>query len=279
MKTVVTSFTEEGYERYGKAFIDSFREHWPKDVKLVVYYEGTNLREGWRHIEEVEILSDWMEAIGNFPVMSGKIGSGYNINLDARMARKSFIQAHAIKQFGGKVFWIDADTITHSAVPSGFLDSVLPDDKFSCYLGRDWMYTESGFIGFNAEHPMCASFFTAYLQVFISGAIFTRPGWHDCYGFDAARKIIKHPEAFNDLAAHLPEGVLHPLINSVLGAHLDHLKGNRKGGSSSAEDLVIERTEPYWKGVQSAASKPRIDLGTNLQQAKYEAGSSTRLQA
>lgn len=197
----------------------------------------------------------------------------YNINLDARMARKSFIQAHAVKQFGGKVFWVDADTITHSPIPDTFLDEVLPDDKLACYLGRDWMYTESGFIGFNADHPLCEQFFLFYLNVFKSGAIFTQRGWHDCYGFDAARKIIRRPDLFNDLAAHLPEGVMHPFVNSVLGAFLDHRKGNRKGSRTSREDLVINRTEPYWQNDNSEALSAPILLDTNLQQARSEVGS------
>lgn len=197
--------------------------------------------------------------------MSGMVNqTRYNIKYDARMARKSFMQAHAIKQFGGKVFWVDADTITHSPVPETLLDEVLPDDKLCCYLGRDWMYTESGFIGFNADHPLCEHFFQLYLNVFKSGAIFTQPGWHDCYGFDAVRKIVNRPDLFNDLAAHLPEGVMHPAPNSVLGSVLDHRKGGRKGSSSSAEDLVIERKEPYWQSIINAAKQSSNASGPKL---------------
>ena len=40
----------------------------------------------------------------------------------------------------------------------------------------------------------------------------------------------------------------HPLINSVWGAYLDHLKGGRKQlGKSKPSDLRITRTEEYWK--------------------------------
>jgi hypothetical protein len=284
IKTVITSFTEAGYEKYGKEFIRTFREFWPKDVNLVVYYEGHKLRDDWRHIDEVECLSDWMDAIGNFPCMSGNIGAIYKIDLDARMARKTFMQAHAIKQFGGKVFWIDADTITHSPVPESFLDDMLPDDKLCCFLGRDWYYTESGFIGFNADHPLCNDFFTTYKQVFISGAIFTRKWWHDCAGFDAAREIIEKrfgSDGFVDLAREVTSKhgqVMHPFINTALGSVLDHRKGNRKNSSSRMTDLVIERTEPYWLNVSkqtvSTESPPTISLDTSLQPSALKAASS-----
>jgi hypothetical protein len=282
-KTVITSFTEAGYEKYGKEFIRTFREFWPKDVNLVVYYEGHKLREDWRHIDEVECLSDWMDAIANFPCMSGNIGQVYKIDLDARMARKTFMQAHAVKQYGGKVFWIDADTITHSPVPESFLDDMLPDDKLCCFLGRDWYYTESGFIGFNAEHPLSNDFFTTYKQVFISGVIFTRKWWHDCAGFDAAREIIEKrfgSEAFNDLAREVTTAhgqVMHPFVNTALGSVMDHLKGLRKGRSSRPTDLVIQRTEAYWSDKQqqaSAESPPTISLDTSLPPSALKVASS-----
>jgi hypothetical protein len=237
----------------------------------VVYYEGREIREDWRHIEEVETLSDYLEALSHFPVMAGMVGRDYKIDLDARMARKSFMQAHAVKHYGGKVFWIDADTITHSPVPDTFLDEVLPDDKLCCYLGRDWktqepFYTESGFIGFNAQHPVCKDFFLTYLQIFISGVIFTRKWWHDCAGFDAARDLIIRrfgPDAFVDLAKDLPDGCLHPFVNTVLGKYMDHLKGRRKGKTSRESDLVVDRQEPYWQSVkqqQPSTVSPSIIL-------------------
>jgi hypothetical protein len=138
---------------------------------------------------------------------------------------------------------------------------MLPDDKFCCYLGRDFLYTESGFIGFNADHPICTGFFDNYINVFMSGAIFsmgqllqTKEGqtfhqsrWHDCEGFDAIRKAMQRPDAFVDLAAGLPDKTMHPYINSVLGKYFDHRKGPRKEGRSTQKDLVVPRTEEYWK--------------------------------
>ena len=261
--TVVTSFTESGYNRYAKAFVDSFRQYWPKEVNLVVYYEGTNPQEGWRFIDEVRDLDNWMEAIKPFNLMTGKVGEKYNINLDAGMVRKAFIEAHAARTFGGKVVWVDSDVVTFAEVPENFIDFTLPDDKVCCYLGRDWMYTESGYIGFNYDHPACEGFLQLYLNIFTSGAIFSQPGWHDCYGFDAARKVmIKNmPEAndyFNDLAAHLPDGVMHPFINSVLGTCLDHRKGPRKDTRSDPKDLVIPRKEVYW--TQPEATAPSTEI-------------------
>jgi hypothetical protein len=123
---------------------------------------------------------------------------------------------------------------------------MLPDDKLCCYLGRDgWMYTESGFIGFNAAHPYCEAFMAGYKRMFTQGYVFTQQAWHDCIAFDMARSQLPR-EYFHNLAAGLPHGTMHPFVNSALGAYMDHRKGKRKSGRSGASDLVVNRTEAYW---------------------------------
>jgi hypothetical protein len=251
-KTLVTSFTEKNYNDYAKNMIDTFREFWPKSVKLVIFYEGDNLPEDeeniqWRYADEIEGFTEWMDDVSKFPFMCGKTPHGYDIQHDARHARKALTEMYGCKVFGGKVFWIDGDFITHQKVPEGWLDEILPDDKFSCYCGREgWMYSETGFIGFNSDHELYEPFMQAYMEVFRSGLIFTLKGWHDCYGFDAVRHVFNQPHHFSDLSAHLPQGTMHPICNSVLGTYLDHKKGPRKSSRSKQSDLVIERTEPYW---------------------------------
>jgi len=245
LPTVVTSFNAEGYKRYGQNFINSWLEYWSPSIRLVVYYEGDeddfDMVHGvsWHPVEEVEFLTDFMESL-RFPLMHGIVGEHYDINFDARMGRKSFIQTHAAKQYGGKVFWIDADVETKRHVPERFLDDCLPDDALSCYLGRDgWYYTESGFLGFNTNHPLAARFFKNYVHVFIVGSIFTQPGWHDCYAFDAVRFVMGNGPEFVNLAKNVPEGTMHPFQNCAPGEYMEHYKGPRKDSRKLKEGDVV----------------------------------------
>ena len=32
--TVVTTFSDAGWEQYGKRFVETFTQHWPQDIKL-----------------------------------------------------------------------------------------------------------------------------------------------------------------------------------------------------------------------------------------------------
>ena len=245
----ITSFNWAGYQKYGKRFIETWLEYWPRSIRLTVYYEGPEFDGfdfpagiSWRPIEEVEFLTDFLDNL-RFPIMQGIVGDSYDINFDARQSRKAFMEVHAARTYGGKVFWLDADAVTTKHVPESFLDQCLPDDKFCCYLGRDgWYFTESGFIGFNADHPIAGMFFKNYLHLFITGVIFTQQWWHDCIGFDCTRFLASkngHEGEFVNLAAHVPKGTMHPHCNAVCGEYLMHLKGNRKEtGALKEGDLI-----------------------------------------
>ena len=208
----------------------------------------------WHPIEEVEFLQDYIDCL-RFPIQHGIVGDAYDINYDARMARKAFMEVYTARKYGGKVFWMDADAVSYRHVPEVFLDQQLPDDKFSCYLGREgWYFTESGFIGFNADHPLAKDFFKSYLHIFITGVIFTQSptynqqgqlssgGWHDCVGFDCTRFLANqrgNEDAFVNLSAHVPHGTMHPHANSEIGKYVKHLKGNRKETGELKEGDVV----------------------------------------
>ncbi len=253
--TVVTSMSDEIYTTYGAEFLSTFAQRWPINVRCVVYLDSITEpvrpkaleRFELRPTSEVTLLQVWYDKIAAFPMMRGDIGEGkYDIQFDARQARKCFIESHACQEYGGKVAWLDADVVTHADVPGDFLDRVLPDDKLCAYLGRPWWrYSETGFIAWNADHPACSTFMKGYRNIYLSGAIFMLPGWHDCYGFDILRQQ-QPAKWFVNLAEGLPE-CMHPFVNSPLGAFMDHRKGQRKKTRSSKSDLVIERFEPYWQ--------------------------------
>jgi hypothetical protein len=225
----ITSFNAEGYKRYGKDFVDSWLKYWPSSIRLTVFYEGEESDfemvpgVSWHPIESVEFLKDFMDGL-RFPIMNGLVGDHYDINYDARMCRKVFMQVHASRLYRGKVFWIDGDSVTYKHVPETFLDECLPDEALCCFLGRDgWYYTESGFLGINADHPIAGRFLKNYVHVPIVGTNFTQQGWHDCFVFDAVRHVMGNGPEFVNLAKHVRHGHMHPFQVSAPGQYMMHL--------------------------------------------------------
>ena len=39
----VTTFNQDGYEKYGERFLETFKKHWHGDILLTVYAEGMEI--------------------------------------------------------------------------------------------------------------------------------------------------------------------------------------------------------------------------------------------
>ena len=55
---VVTSFSPDGYELYGRKMLQTFARHWPADVKLYVYYEGDKPADASERAEWISLDKD-----------------------------------------------------------------------------------------------------------------------------------------------------------------------------------------------------------------------------
>jgi len=72
--------------------------------------------------------------------------------------------------------------------------------------------------------------------------------WHDSFVFEVVR--TKMPLNSHNWGAGIVRGEGHPIINSVWGAYIDHLKGGRKlQGKSRKTDLLKPRAEHYWRNI------------------------------
>jgi hypothetical protein len=101
----------------------------------------------------------------------------------------------------------------------------------------------------NLKSAMIKTFLQEFQKMYDQAetGIFCLEEWHDSFVFDVVRNKMPFLETIN-WSAGLIKGEGHPLINSIWGAYLDHLKGERKvEGKSRNKDLIVNRTEQYWK--------------------------------
>jgi len=255
MIRAATTFSHEGFELYGRRCIESFIENWPTDVILDVYHEG------WRDsypqapnveyhlLDNPELMAfkarhkDNLEAHG---LGSKAIGAKANFAWDAvRFSHKVFAYANtALRENIEIAIWLDGDTFTHTKVELEDIKGWL-NNKMAGYLGRPWLYTETGFHIFDMTVSQARGFFEDWLLYYKADTVFSLDGWTDCHTYDAAR--AKMPDAlWNNLSPDFKHP--HPFINGILGKHMDHMKGPRKQmGSSQPKDLVVKRLEKYWQ--------------------------------
>lgn len=237
----VTTFSPQGYELYGKRFLESYVEHW--DVPIWVYYEGVSPPE-FEHD-----LITW-------------------VSLDDDKERRAFIKEHQkrcdhatdyrfkIVNFCHKIFaltdpkrldevatdnwiWLDADIETLAAVDEAFLDEVCPTGFVGSYLGRtDWHHSECGFVSYNRNYGGFV-FLSELRDIYTSGRILEYDEHHDSYIFDQAREGWWY---------NLSEGVggMHVFDDSILGTRMKHYKGplrKKKGGVENMPEGYMSNKE------------------------------------
>ena len=274
----VTTFHNPGMVEYGQRFIDSFAERVDKNIHLVVYAEDCwpdnpdPLQIIIKDQKEVPKLIAFKERWKDVPKANGKCPWPERRPRDhhkefkwhaVRFANKTYtVFQEALDPTINWLVWIDADTFVHSDWSYEQIKNLLPRDKWITYVGRgigSQTWPECGFYGLNVKDRMCKQFLTEFERYYedADNGIFTLDEWHDSFVFGHILNQMKakYPNVL-DYSANIYNNTAktggggHPLINSVLGTWLDHMKGVRKSeGSSRKKDLLVPKNEKYWNEV------------------------------
>jgi hypothetical protein len=257
---VVTSFSPQGYELYGKRMLAEFERFWPKDVWLYVYYEGTlpldaMPRAHWISLDQDKDRAAFMAAHKDHP-------TDYN-RQPVKFSHKVFAITSAPRKTDWLI-WLDGDVDTTAPVTHEFLNSILPDDVVAVYLGRDWWrHTETGFVAYRLG-ALGEKFLDSLRSIYTSGAIVDfvhrgEPQQHDCAAFDGLREIWEEDgQKFHDLGAAHKGPSLDVMAHSPLAKVMFHNKGARKTAAVSP----ASRYGQLMVLVQSCKPRKIVEVGT-----------------
>jgi len=230
----VTSFSEEGYEQYGKRFLTTYLEH--VGLPIDVYTEGgfvpdiTDKLIHYRPLEEVPGCADYLQ-MADFPMAQGQMPDGkYNYNFNTfKFARKSFAQIDAASRDPDRLYWLDADIEFNAPF-------TMPDfDGFMCYLGRPEWHSCASLIGWDLSHEAASEFFRQYWLIHLRGTIFALEAWTDCHVLDWLRDQSGVP-ATNLAEGLYLKGPANVFDEVFTAAH--HKKGNIKKFQNRYEELL-----------------------------------------
>lgn len=262
---VVTTFHQKGLEQYGQRMIDSFVKEWPKEVTLYVYAENCNpvvtapnvvVRDLHASSQAlVDFKNRWRDVpkangdVSKDPIRGKRADANKDFKWDAvRFAHKVYSIFHCAENTDADVLmWMDADMFCHSPITYTQLNHLIPPNRDLCYIGRGTKWPECGLYSINLKSSKGRGFLKEFQRVYddAENGIFQMNEWHDSFVFEEVRK--KSNLKCLDWSEGLITGEGHPLINSVWGAYLDHLKGGRKDiGKSKITDLIKPRSEKYW---------------------------------
>ena len=274
--TVVTTFHPAGLSKYGQRFLDSFAARVDKRIKLLVYAENCKpINPDPSRItildakEVLPKLNQFKSTWGHVPKANGDVSNEpqrhtrrdwmKEFKWDAvRFANKTYAVYDAVQRSKDWCVWMDADTFVHSTWTYEQFLELLPKEAYITYVGRgkgSQTWPECGFYGLNLNHPVCHEFLKEFERMYedAENGMFLLDEWHDSYIFGEVLKMFNQVPS-HDYSAdmYLREaksgGGGHPLINGPLGKWIDHVKGGRKEkGKSDSKDIMVNRTEDYWR--------------------------------
>lgn len=259
----MTSCNKAGYEQYGRRCVETLHHFWPLDMPLhVVSEELLQLPECikfGRKLVYHNLFQDSVDANAfhvkyrDDPQASGRgerFGrpqnnrhwrSGYSFRHDAyKFSKKVFaIKLVADTLPGGRLIWLDADTVTMDHIPRDLLERMPPTGSAIACLLRGQYHSECGFVGYDLDNPATRTFLDKFAEIYSSGEVFKLPEWHDSWVFDFVRKRLQTPTWGIPFASR---GAGHPFVFSELGKYIDHLKGARKDNGVSHDHPRYVRT-------------------------------------
>ena len=278
---IITSYKPGTWDQFAKRGIHSMVQNFPREVDIVLYCEEPKPQDVDPKITCIDLntaepeLFNFKNKYKNDPVANGKIQTiakgvrrstllqGQDKDKDSflwdavRFSNKVFCVVNAVRNSKDYdyVIWLDADTFTFRPVPLDFLVDVLPKNTMLTYLGREKVYPECGFVGYNIKHQETQNFINEWEQLYVTGDVFKLLEWHDSAVFwELSKKFIRDKNIHVNDIGYL-KGVTghHVFVNSVLGNYIDHFKGNRKlNRTSTKKDLRQIHDVDYWKKVPPA---------------------------
>ena len=251
---IVSTMHWDGYQLYGERFLKSMSDHVPATIQLDIYSQDFKSKPDYYRWSNTDYDVVNNHGVNEFRKYNETIKAQdsigeYDYRFDAvKFSHKVFcLDYHFHQCRADLMFWIDADVVALREIPQALFESFFQDGELLCYLGREHMHSECGFMGFNLKHPLIAKFFSIYSGYYRDGTLFDLAEHHDSYVFDVALQAIitEHPEVkvFN-ISESCPAS-WHPFVNSILGNYFDHLKGpERKEAGESFDSDYKTREKP-----------------------------------
>jgi hypothetical protein len=227
---IVTTFSDHGYEQYGKNFIQSCKKFLDKDITLYLYIDNANIEQQENII--IKNLESSIPELTNFKKRNSNKKPETFLQDAVRFSHKSYCIYHASKNTNvDLLFWLDSDTEIIDNLTVDFFKELIPLNYFSSYLGRS-NYTETGFLGFNLNHKFSTEFFNLFKEFYDTDNIYNLEGQLDCHVYDAARLKLEVENKIQNLNLS-PSNIEKNHFNVVFEGKMIHYKGNRKNNKEA----------------------------------------------
>lgn len=222
---VVTTFSDRGYEEYGRHFVESCKKFLSPNITVYFYVDNVDIDQRSNFV--IRQLEPSMPELTEFKKRNNHRVPGKFLYDAVRFSHKSYCIYHAANNSDvDLLYWLDSDTEIYDTINENYLKKFLPDGCFTSYLGRP-DYSETGFLAFDLRHEYAREYFDLFKWYYDSDEIYKLKGQLDCHVYDAARVRL---ELEGKIKNHnlSPVGVTKHHFNNVFDGYMIHYKGDRK---------------------------------------------------
>lgn len=226
--TIVTTFSDQGYEDYGKNFLESCSKYLDSSINLIVYRDNVCIPPQ----NNLTIL----DLEPNIPDLTNfKLRNSFRNETDTKFQYQSIRFSHKVYALCHAAFnvntryliWLDSDTELYETVTDNYFIKFLKNSYFVGYLGRPGLaFSECGFMIFDLKNKYSKDFFNRFKWYYDSDELYNLKEWHDSFIFDTVREELEKEGKIQSI--NLSDNINKHHFNTVLDGYIMHLKGDRK---------------------------------------------------
>jgi len=232
---IVTTFSDEGYEKYARTFLESCEKNLDSAVDVVAYVDTVQMQSNRIQSRVLETSAPELTA---FKQRNAYRDSPVFQQAAIRFSHKVYAMCHAARTIDcDMLIWLDADTEMLSPVDKMTFLSKLPPGYFVSYLDRQPVYTETGFLAFDMRNPYAQEFFARMQEYYDTDRVFDLEQWHDCFVFDAVRTTME--QQGKTRAYNVSPVVKKNHFNQLFSGVIIHYKGDAK----SMRDQILKKQQ------------------------------------
>lgn len=219
----ITSFDQRYFDIIGHDAVRTWQQYWPQPLQLTCYVENFVMPSQPRcRVLEWSTLGPRYEdfqASDERPRVKTFAKKAYCIMTHWRVSRAD------------RMIWIDADVITHAAIPLRFLQSMCTDESVIAYMGvnhehmgQRYHSAESGIFVVNLRHALFDAFASAYEQRYDQHQRQDLRRFYDGEVLGAVCAEFRDTGAVRDICANLGKDYKTPIRHTEWGQYLHHHK-------------------------------------------------------
>ena len=243
----VTTFSDSGFERYGKKMMASFEAYMSAPLYFV---KGSDFTSDI-HASKVTVIDNAFDE--RVMAFMGDCADLVNNNFEYaphRFIHKPTALLSVLQHLQSQdstadyMVWLDGDSVILKDDLSDKLAQIAPSaDQIAAFFDRTYAYhyCEAGIVIFNLKSPKLQALLEKWSDIFLSKDIFEYREWHDAFLLTWLADAYA-PGSFRMICQEFGLKTTHPIAEfRLISSSIDHLKGDER----KAVGVSLERMNFY----------------------------------